>query len=66
MAAYAFARIRFPGSNVLFVIFLATMMVPFQLTIIPLYIILGQLQLDRHPSGADRAGGACSTRSGCS
>ena len=44
MAAYAFARIRFPGSNVLFGIFLATMMVPFQLTIIPLYIILGQLQ----------------------
>ena len=44
MAAYAFARIRFPGNNVLFGIFLATMMVPFQLTIIPLYIILGQLQ----------------------
>jgi len=43
MAAYAFARIRFPGSNVLFGVFLATMMVPFQLTIIPLYIILGQL-----------------------
>ena len=44
MAAYAFARIRFPGNNVLFAIFLATMMVPMQLTIIPLYIILGQLQ----------------------
>ena len=44
MAAYAFARIRFPGNNVLFGIFLATMMVPIQLTIIPLYIILGQLQ----------------------
>ncbi len=56
MAAYAFARIRFPGSNVLFGIFLATMMVPFQLTIIPLYIILGELQLDRHASGAHRAG----------
>ena len=49
MAAYAFARIRFPGSNVLFAIFLATMMVPFQLTIIPLYIILGELQwVDTH------------------
>jgi multiple sugar transport system permease protein len=44
MAAYAFARIRFPGNNVLFAVFLATMMVPFQLTIIPLYIILGQLR----------------------
>jgi multiple sugar transport system permease protein len=49
MAAYAFARIRFPGNNILFGIFLATMMVPFQLTIIPLYIILGQLQwIDTH------------------
>ena len=44
MAAYAFARIRFPGNNALFAVFLATMMVPFQLTIIPLYIILGQLR----------------------
>lgn len=44
MAAYAFARIRFPGNNILFGVFLATMMVPFQLTIIPLYIILGQLR----------------------
>ncbi|MET1004619.1 MAG: carbohydrate ABC transporter permease [Propionibacteriaceae bacterium] len=44
MAAYAFARIKFPGNNVLFGVFLATMMVPFQLTIIPLYIILGKLQ----------------------
>jgi multiple sugar transport system permease protein len=49
MAAYAFARIRFPGSNVLFAIFLATMMVPFQLTVIPLYIILGELRwVDTH------------------
>jgi multiple sugar transport system permease protein len=44
MAAYAFARIRFPGNRILFAVFLATMMVPFQLTIIPLYIILGQLR----------------------
>jgi multiple sugar transport system permease protein len=49
MAAYAFARIRFPGNNILFGVFLATMMVPFQLTIIPLYIILGQLNwIDTH------------------
>ena len=43
MAAYAFARIRFFGSNFLFMIFLATMMVPGQLTIIPLYIIMGKI-----------------------
>jgi multiple sugar transport system permease protein len=49
MAAYAFARIRFPGSNFLFGVFLATLMVPSQLTIIPLYIILGELQwIDTH------------------
>ena len=51
MAAYAFARLRFPGNNVLFAIFLATMMVPMQLTIIPLYIILGWLHwIDTHLS----------------
>jgi multiple sugar transport system permease protein len=49
MAAYAFARIRFPGNNILFGVFLATLMVPSQLTIIPLYIILGQLHwIDTH------------------
>jgi multiple sugar transport system permease protein len=49
MAAYAFARIRFPGRRLIFGIFLATMMVPFQLTVIPLYIILGQLRwIDTH------------------
>ncbi|SDE10010.1 carbohydrate ABC transporter permease [Auraticoccus monumenti] len=49
MAAYAFARMRFPGNNLLFAVFLATMMVPVQLTIIPLYIILGQLRwIDTH------------------
>lgn len=45
MAAYAFARIRFPGINGLFLIFLATLMVPQQLTIIPLYVIMGRLHL---------------------
>lgn len=43
MAAYAFARIRFPGSNAIFGVFLATLMVPVQLTIIPLYIILSKV-----------------------
>lgn len=43
MAAYAFARIDFRGSKHLFMVFLATMMVPGQLTIIPLYIIMGWL-----------------------
>ncbi|HYP46428.1 MAG TPA: carbohydrate ABC transporter permease [Propionibacteriaceae bacterium] len=45
MAAYAFARLRFPGINALFLVFLATLMVPQQLTIIPLYVIMGKLEM---------------------
>jgi multiple sugar transport system permease protein len=40
MAGYAFAKIRFPGSDILFMLFLAMMMVPLQVTIIPLFIML--------------------------
>lgn len=36
--AYAFAKIRFPGRNILFWIVMAGMMVPFQVLIIPLYL----------------------------
>jgi multiple sugar transport system permease protein len=36
--AYAFARIKFPGRDLLFVIILATMMLPFQVTMIPIYL----------------------------
>lgn len=38
MAAYAFARLRFPGRDALFLLYLATLMVPFQVTIVPLFI----------------------------
>lgn len=37
--AYAFARINFPGRDILFVIVLATMMLPFQVTMIPIYLL---------------------------
>jgi len=43
MAGYAFARIDFWGRRGLFMVFLATMMIPGQLTIIPLYLIMGWL-----------------------
>ncbi|MBI1259776.1 MAG: ABC transporter permease subunit [Chloroflexi bacterium] len=36
--AYGFARIQWPGRDVLFVLVLATMMLPFQVTMIPLYV----------------------------
>lgn len=49
MAAYAFARIDFRGNRPLFLLFLATMMVPGQLTVIPLYIIMGWIGwIDTH------------------
>jgi len=38
LAGYAFARLRFPGNNVLFLILLASLMVPNQVTIIPIYL----------------------------
>ena len=43
MAGYAFARIRFKGSKVLFIVFLATQMIPAQVTLIPFYLLMSQL-----------------------
>lgn len=43
MAAYAFSRMRFRGSNVLFLLYLATLMVPQQVTITPLFILVRYL-----------------------
>ncbi|MCE4050530.1 MULTISPECIES: carbohydrate ABC transporter permease [Bacillaceae] len=40
MAAFAFAKMRFRGSNLLFIMFLATMMIPKQVTMVPLYLIM--------------------------
>lgn len=40
MAAYAFARLRFPGREVLFLLFLSQLMVPQQVTIIPIFILI--------------------------
>ncbi|MEE6262882.1 carbohydrate ABC transporter permease [Plantactinospora sonchi] len=43
MAAYAFARLRFPGRNLLFGIFLSVLMVPPPLFVIPQYEIMAKL-----------------------
>ena len=43
MAAYAFARMNFRGRNALFLIYLATLMIPFQVTITPLFILMRYL-----------------------
>jgi multiple sugar transport system permease protein len=43
LAAYAFARLRFPGRNKLFLAYLATLMVPGQVTLIPNFLIVKYL-----------------------
>jgi multiple sugar transport system permease protein len=49
MAAFAFARLRFPGRNALFFVFLGTMMVPATVLMIPTFIIIRMLGLlDTH------------------
>ncbi len=42
LAGYAFARLRFPGRNFLFWLVLATMMIPGQATIIPVFILISR------------------------
>ena len=43
--AYGFAKIKFPGREVLFVLLLSTMMLPFVVRMIPLFIIYTRLGL---------------------
>jgi len=49
MAAFAFARLRFRGRNVLFIAFLASMMIPAHVMGIPRFIIMSKVKLiDNH------------------
>lgn len=49
MAGYAFSKIKFTGRDTIFLGYLATMMVPFQVTMIPLFMILKKFHLvDTH------------------
>jgi len=45
LAAYAFARLEFPGRNLLFALFLSVLMVPTQLLVLPQYEIMVELGL---------------------
>jgi multiple sugar transport system permease protein len=45
LAAYAFARLKFPGNEKIFFCYLATLMVPVSVTLIPLFIIMSRLGL---------------------
>jgi multiple sugar transport system permease protein len=45
MAAFSFARIKFPGRDFVFTVVLATLMVPQQVTIVPLYLLVNSMGL---------------------
>jgi multiple sugar transport system permease protein len=51
MAGYAFAKFEFKGRNQLFFLVLATMMIPGQVTMIPVYLILNQMGLTNTMAG---------------
>src|SRR5437870_233983 len=43
LAAFAFSRLRFPGKNFFFFIFLAAMMIPLPGSFVPLYVLMNKL-----------------------
>ena len=45
LAGYAFARLRFPGRDALFWVYIATLMVPGTVTVVPMYLMMAQLGL---------------------
>lgn len=45
LAGYAFAKIKFPESNRLFFIYIATMMIPYQVMMIPQFMLMKELGL---------------------
>ena len=48
LAGFAFAKLRFRGSNLLLAICIATMMVPLQMGVIPLYMLMARIGLAGH------------------
>jgi multiple sugar transport system permease protein len=51
LGAFAFARLHFPGRDKLFLLYLATMMVPFQVVMIPLFILMRTFRwIDTYPA----------------
>ncbi|MEC0207903.1 carbohydrate ABC transporter permease [Paenibacillus ehimensis] len=50
LAAYAFAKLRFRGRDVLFLVYVLTMLMPFQVTLVPNYMMADKLGLLNSPS----------------
>lgn len=49
LAAFAFSKMRFPGEKMLFGIIFATMLIPSQVTLIPLYVVFSKIGwIDTH------------------
>lgn len=46
LAAFAFARLDFPGKELVFVLVIATLLVPFEATLIPLFLVVRDLKLN--------------------
>ena len=51
LEGYVFAKFDFPGKNIIFVALLATMMIPFAVVLIPLYLIVSGMGLSNHIAG---------------
>lgn len=51
LAAYAFARMRFPGRELLFAALLSTMMIPQAVLLVPQFLVVQRLGLVDHPLG---------------
>ncbi|WP_397386242.1 carbohydrate ABC transporter permease [Paenibacillus sp. VCA1] len=50
LAAYAFSKLKFRGRDPLFLIYVITMLMPFQVTLVPNYIMADQLGMLNSPS----------------
>jgi len=51
LAAYAFSRLRFPGRNIIFIVFMAAMMIPIPGSFVALFVLLNKLHLRNTPLG---------------
>ena len=50
LAGFAFAKYRFWGKNFLFIILIGSTMIPFQLILIPLFILMSRIDWVNHPA----------------
>lgn len=50
LAGYAFSRLHFKGRDVIFLVLLAALMVPPQVTVIPVFVLMSKLQLVDNPA----------------